>query len=69
MAMRNCHFCGTQIEPGTGFMFVRRDGNTMHFCSRKCQVNMIGMGRVPRKIKWTNEYHAIKQMKKQSSKS
>lgn len=69
MTIRNCNFCGTQIEPGTGILYVRKDGNTLNFCSRKCQVNMVQMKRVPRRVKWTNEYHAIKEMRKNSSKN
>ncbi len=69
VASKTCSFCGSQIEPGTGFLYVRKDGNVLNFCSRKCQVNMIDLKRVPRKTKWTKEYHTIKEMKKQSSKS
>lgn len=69
MATRNCNFCGAQIEPGTGILYVRKDGNVLNFCSRKCQVNMVHMKRVPRRVRWTNEYHNIKEMKKQSSKN
>jgi len=25
------------IEPGTGTMFVRTDGATVHYCSAKCE--------------------------------
>ncbi|MCL4438861.1 MAG: 50S ribosomal protein L24e [Thermoplasmataceae archaeon] len=66
---KNCHFCGSIIEPGTGFLFVRRDGALLNFCSRKCERNMIELGRVPRKTRWTNEYHNLKSMKKQTSKN
>ncbi len=69
MTIRNCNFCGTQIEPGTGILYVKKDGNTMNFCTRKCQVNMVQMKRVPRRVKWTNEYHTIKEMRKNSSKN
>ena len=69
MTIRNCNFCGTQIEPGTGILYVRKDGNTLNFCTRKCQVNMVQMKRVPRRVKWTNEYHTIKEMRKSSSKN
>ena len=30
---------------------------------------MIDLGRVSRKTRWTNEFHAIKNMKKESSKN
>ncbi|WP_393971916.1 50S ribosomal protein L24e [Oxyplasma meridianum] len=66
---RNCYFCGKAIEPGSGFIHVRKDGVTINFCSRKCKVNMIDLGRVSRKTRWTNEFHTIKNMKKESSKN
>ena len=69
MAIRNCNFCGAHIEPGTGILFVMKDGNLVHFCTTKCQVNMIEMHRVPSTVRWINEYHNIKEMKKQSTKS
>ncbi len=48
-----CTFCGASIEPGTGKMYVKKDGTTYLFCSNKCSKNMIEMGRVPRKVTWT----------------
>jgi large subunit ribosomal protein L24e len=53
---RTCTFCGNDIEPGTGKMYVRRDGNVHFFCSGKCQKNQLGLGRVGRKIRWTRRY-------------
>jgi large subunit ribosomal protein L24e len=47
-----CSFCGTTIEPGTGKMFVRKDGTIYFFCSSKCQNNH-KLGRVPRRVAWT----------------
>ena len=32
---RTCTFCGNDIEPGTGKMYVRRDGNVHFFCSEQ----------------------------------
>jgi large subunit ribosomal protein L24e len=49
---RNCSFCGGQVEPGTGKMFVRKDGTIYYFCSSKCQNNQ-KLGRVPRRVAWT----------------
>jgi len=48
----NCSFCGKLIEPGTGKMFVRKDGTIFWFCSTKCQNNQ-KLGRVPRRVQWT----------------
>ncbi|MCW7070809.1 50S ribosomal protein L24e [ANME-1 cluster archaeon ex4572_4] len=49
---KKCSFCESQIEPGTGKMFVRRDGTVFYFCSSKCERNMIKLGRKRRKVKW-----------------
>jgi large subunit ribosomal protein L24e len=52
----DCSFCGHEIPPGTGMAYVRRDGRVLWFCSRKCRVNMLKLGRDPRKLKWTKAY-------------
>jgi large subunit ribosomal protein L24e len=49
---RTCSFCGENVEPGTGKMFIRRDGTIFYFCSSKCQNNS-RLGRVPRRVRWT----------------
>ena len=51
---RECDFCGADIEPGTGTMFVRTDGTTLHYCSAKCEKNA-DLGREPRDLEWTEE--------------
>ena len=51
--MTNCTFCGAAIEPGTGKMYIKKDGTVHHFDSAKCQRNMVGLGRVNRHVKWT----------------
>jgi large subunit ribosomal protein L24e len=57
---RNCSFCGNPIEPGTGKMYVRKDGTIYTFCSNKCKKNRIDLGRVPRRTKWTVRYSELK---------
>jgi len=47
-----CSFCGVLLEPGTGKMFVKKDGTIFWFCSTKCQNNQ-KLGRVPRRVQWT----------------
>lgn len=47
-----CSFCSLNIPKGTGKMFVQSNGTVHHFCSSKCEKNF-GMGRVPKKLKWT----------------
>jgi len=53
---RVCSFCGNEIEPGTGKIYVRKDGKILHFCSRKCEKNMMVLKRNPRRLKWTKHY-------------
>lgn len=59
MEKKICSFCGYEIEPGTGKMYIRRDGKILYFCSRKCEKNMLKLKRNPRKLKWT-KYYATK---------
>jgi large subunit ribosomal protein L24e len=49
---RECDYCGADIEPGTGVMFVENDGGVTHFCSSKCERNA-DLGREPRDLEWT----------------
>jgi len=57
---RQCDFCGTDIEPGTGTMFVFVDGRVVHYCSSKCEKNA-DLGRVPRDVEWTAEGQRLRQ--------
>ncbi|MFX1506064.1 MAG: 50S ribosomal protein L24e [Promethearchaeota archaeon] len=51
-----CAFCGHDIEAGTGISFVRRNGQLLRFCSRKCCRSLLDFKRDPRKFKWTKKY-------------
>lgn len=53
---RNCSFCGDDIEPGTGKLYCKRDGTVYHFCSMKCQKNMLKLKRIPRRVRWSKHY-------------
>ncbi|MEE8168437.1 MAG: 50S ribosomal protein L24e [Candidatus Hydrothermarchaeales archaeon] len=53
MDVYECSFCKRNIELGTGKMFVKKDGVTLYFCSSKCEKNMLKLGRVSRRVKWT----------------
>lgn len=53
---RVCSFCGSDIEPGTGKLFVKKDGTVLFFCKSKCQKNMLKLGRIPRRVRWTKSY-------------
>jgi large subunit ribosomal protein L24e len=50
-----CSFCGKEIKPGTGIMYVRTDGTIEWFCSRKCYKNKIILKRKPRFLKWARQ--------------
>ena len=50
---RVCNFSGEEIEPGTGTMFVRKDGTVLWFKSSKARKNMVNLKRNSRKVKWT----------------
>ena len=50
-----CSFCKAAIETGTGKMFVKKDGGVLHFCSNRCEKNMLKLKRLPRKVKWISK--------------
>jgi large subunit ribosomal protein L24e len=58
-----CSFCGGNIEPGTGRIFVRKDGLTYNFCGSKCFKNLVIMKRLPREIEWTAAYKREKEVR------
>lgn len=53
---RVCSFSGDEIEPGTGLMFIRKDGTVMWFKNSKARKNALKLGRNARKVKWTRHY-------------
>lgn len=53
---RSCSFCAREIEPGTGSMFVKRDGTVFHFCSSSCRKQQLNLGRVGHRFKWTRAH-------------
>ncbi|TQD23488.1 50S ribosomal protein L24e [Methanolobus vulcani] len=54
MEQRKCSFCGELLEPGTGKLFVKKDGSIYYFCSSKCEGNF-ELGRLPRRTVWTEQ--------------
>jgi len=60
---RVCTFCGDEIEPGTGRMYIKKDGVVFHFCSSKCFKNLVILGRVPRRTTWTRYYEREKEVR------
>lgn len=63
---RICSFCGENIEPGTGRMYIKKDGTAFTFCNSKCRKNMLKLNRTPRFAAWTS-YH-VKGIKKEEKK-
>lgn len=55
---RTCSFCGKDIEPGTGKMYVRRDGTSFYFCSNRCQKHILKLKHAPARVRWT--LHSIR---------
>jgi len=52
---RKCSFCGKTIPPGTGRMYVKKDGTVLNFDNNKCYKNMIELKRVARTTAWTQK--------------
>ena len=57
---RVCSFCGAEMEPGTGKLYVKKDGTVLTFDTSKCYKNMIELGRVPRTTEWTRSAATLK---------
>ncbi|MCX6801636.1 MAG: 50S ribosomal protein L24e [Candidatus Diapherotrites archaeon] len=55
-----CSFCGSDILEGTGMIFVFKTGKRHNFCSRKCEKNLLKLGRKPSKQKWTAAFRSEK---------
>ncbi len=62
---RTCSFCAGEIEPGTGSMFVKRDGTVYHFCTSSCRKQQLHLGRVGHRLKWTRA-HALRKATEQA---
>ncbi|TDA31525.1 MAG: 50S ribosomal protein L24e [Hadesarchaea archaeon] len=54
-----CSFCGGSVAPGTGTMFVKKDGSILYFCSSKCERNF-RLGRRADRTRWTEKYRKEK---------
>ncbi len=63
---RQCSFCAQEIEPGTGMMFVKRDGTVFHFCTSSCRKQQLHLHRVGHRFKWTRA-HELKRAADRSS--
>ena len=50
---RICSFSHEEIEPGTGMMYIKRDGAVYWFKDSKARKNMLKLKRNARRLKWT----------------
>ena len=53
--MYKCSFCNSELKPGTGKMFVKKDGKILYFCSQKCEKNMLKLKRKSIQTKWVKK--------------
>jgi len=53
---RICSFSGEEIEPGTGLMYIKRDGSILWFKNSKTRKNAVKLKRNARRVKWTRHY-------------
>ncbi|MFH0961941.1 MAG: 50S ribosomal protein L24e [archaeon] len=54
--LTKCSFCGKTVAKGTGKICVKSDGTIYLFCSRKCESNLVKLGRKPEKTRWTEQF-------------
>ncbi|HLC22548.1 MAG TPA: 50S ribosomal protein L24e [Candidatus Nanoarchaeia archaeon] len=62
--MAPCTFCGREIIPGTGTLYVYKTGKVAKFCALKCQKHALKLNRKPQDMKWTLTAANIKKKKK-----
>lgn len=55
-----CSFCGCEIVPGTGRMYVQKDATLQYFCSGKCEKNSVNLKRRKRNVFWTESHREEK---------
>jgi len=58
--MTKCNFCGKEEHAFIGIHLIKNDGSINYFCSHKCRLNTLKLGRDRRKIKWTEAFHSKK---------
>ena len=54
--MVKCSFSGEEIEPGTGLMYITKEGKVLYFKNKKCEKNYLKLGRKPLETKWSSRY-------------
>ncbi|MBN2121726.1 50S ribosomal protein L24e [Candidatus Micrarchaeota archaeon] len=59
-----CSFCNTEIANGKAYIFAKKDGTTVTFCSSKCKSNQLGLSRVGKKAPWVKRRKSPGEKKK-----
>lgn len=59
-------FSGKEIPPGTGLIFVKKDGTIHYFAGTKTKRNFLKLKRNPNETRWTESYRKIKSTRLQS---
>lgn len=54
--MVKCVFCGKEEKEFKGIHLFKNDGTISYFCSHKCRMNALKLGRDKRKVRWTEAY-------------
>ena len=60
---RICSFTGKAIPPGTGSIYVKKNGQVLHFINSKARKNMLKLRRNPSRTEWTDTAHKNKKAK------
>ena len=60
--MAKCAFCGGNVEPMKGKLFIDKAGGSSYFCDSKCHKNF-KLGRLGKREKWTKKFIKGKQVK------
>jgi len=50
--MAKCVFCEKKMVPGTGTLLIKNDAKLLHFCSSKCERNMLKLKRKASNLRW-----------------
>ncbi len=66
--MAKCSFCEEKLKPGTGILYVKKDGTPFFFCSRKCEQNLLKLKRKPIATDWTQTSKIAKEASKAGKK-
>lgn len=59
-------FSGKNIPPGTGLIYVKKDGTIHYFAGTKTKRNFLKLKRNPNETRWTEGYRKIKATRMQS---